>query len=146
MAHLRRMTTLIILGASAAAILALIGLNAWLGGWTPSKIDSLDVALTRLESDYLRLSAGEAFLSEDRRAAFVEDQNSDRTGLVIAQGDILVTRLVCPDELAKAETDDAHLAIRFRDFTFPAVRVDMGNAETAQRWARRLTGQADEGS
>lgn len=140
MDHLKHMTTLIILGASAAAILALVGLNAWLGGWTPSKIESLDAALARLESDYLRLSAGEVFLSDDRRAVLVEDRNSDRTGLVVAQGDILVTRLVCPDELAKAEPDDSMLALRFRDFTFPAVRIDMGDAETARRWARRLTG------
>ncbi|WP_421785370.1 hypothetical protein [Hyphobacterium sp.] len=142
MAHLELMIMLIILGASAAAILALIGLNAWLGGWTPSKIESLDAALARLESDYLRLSPGESFLSEDRRAAFVADRNSNRTGLVFAQGDILVTRLVAPDELAQASTDGARLYLRFRDFTFPAVRIDMGEAETAQRWARRLTGEA----
>ena len=135
------MTTLIILAASAAAILALVGLNAWLGGWTPSQIDSLEAAVDRLEADYLRLSAGEAYLSEDRRAVLVADTASDRTGLVVAQGDILVTRLVGPADILRVETDSAALDLRLRDFTFPAVRIDMGEAGNAQKWASRLAGQ-----
>lgn len=135
------MTSLIILAASALAILGLIGLNAWLGGWTPSRIDSLEAAIAQLEHDFLRLKPGESCLTADHRAVFVEDAGSPRTGLVVAQGDILVSRLLTPDDVAHAEARDNELRLRLKDFTFPAARIDMGAADLAERWARRLRGE-----
>ncbi|MEE2525590.1 hypothetical protein V0U79_04370 [Hyphobacterium sp. HN65] len=134
------MITLLILAGSGLAILALIGLNAWLGGWTPSRIDSLDAALERFRRDYLDIAPAGSVLSSDGKAVLIADANSASTGMVIAQGDILVSRLVAPEDVAEARPDGASLMIRFRDFTFPSTRIELADDAEAARWAARLQG------
>lgn len=134
------MTSLIIILVSAVAIAALIGLNAWMGGWTPSQVESLEDAAARLKQDVLAFEPGDGVMAKDRRAAIIMEKGTGRIGLVVAQGDILVTRLITPAEIARAEVDNDVLALRFRDFTFPDTKFVFDDAEGAARWQSRLTG------
>lgn len=136
----RFMTTLIILAASALAILGLIGLNAWLGGWTPSRIASLDEALERIRQDYLDLVPGEAVMSADGKAALIADNGGQGIGLIVAQGDILVSRLLMPADISAARAEGAGLTLRLRDFTFPATRIELASEDEAAQWVARLQG------
>ncbi|MBI1235578.1 MAG: hypothetical protein GC188_02720 [Alphaproteobacteria bacterium] len=134
------MISLIIILVSALSIAALIGLNAWLGGWEPSQVESLDDAAVRLRQDYLAFEPGDGILAKDRRAAIILEKGTGRIGLVAAQGDVLVTRLISPDEISGIEADDRVLALRFRDFTFPNTKFAFEAAENAAEWQARLTG------
>jgi len=137
------MTSLIIILVSALAIAALIGLNAWMGGWTPSRVESLEAAVTRLRQDLLSFEPADGVMAKDQRAAIILEKNTGRIGLVVAQGDILVTRLITPSEISKAEIDDTVLALRFRDFTFPDTKFAFDDAEAAAKWLVRLTGDIE---
>ncbi|GJL97016.1 MAG: hypothetical protein DHS20C06_08330 [Hyphobacterium sp.] len=134
------MTSLIIILVSAAAISALIALNAWIGGWTPSRIETLDAAIDQIRQDSLSFAAGDGQLSRDQRAALVCEAGSDRIGLVLAQGDILLTRIFHPDDIARVVPDGATLAIRFRDFTLPNASIAFDDEAIAAQWQARLTG------
>lgn len=134
------MTSLIIILVSAIAIMALIGLNAWMGGWTPSQVESLEDAAARLKQDLLAFEPGNGVMAKDRRAAIIMEKGTGRIGLVVAQGDILVTRLITPAEIARAEVDNDILALRFHDFTFPDTKFVFDDVEAAAWWQSRLTG------
>lgn len=134
------MTSLIIILVSAIAIAALIGLNVWMGGWTPSRVESLEEAAARLKQDLLAFEPADGIIAKDHRAAIVLEKNTDRIGLVAAQGDILVTRLIAPADIARARVDDNVLSLRFHDFTFPDTRFAFDDASAAAEWQARLTG------
>ncbi|WP_394693747.1 hypothetical protein [Hyphobacterium sp.] len=136
------MTTLIIIAVSAVLILGLIGLNAWLGGWTPSTIDSLDSAAARLRQDLLAFEPDEGVLAKDKRAALVMEKATGRIGLVVAQGDILVSRLMSSIDIARITENGTALDLRFRDFTFPNTIFEFDNADVAAQWRARLTGES----
>lgn len=136
------MTTLIIIAVSAVLILGLIGLNAWLGGWTPSTIDSLDSAAARLRQDLLAFEPDEGVLAKDKRAALVMEKATGRIGLVVAQGDILVSRLMSSSDIARITENGTALDLRFRDFTFPNTIFEFDNADVAAQWRARLTGES----
>lgn len=57
------MTTLLIIAASFAAILALFGINIWLTGLKPGLMDSVEAAAVRLENDLAGFEAGEGVVS-----------------------------------------------------------------------------------
>lgn len=134
------MTSLIIILVSAIAIAALIGLNAWMGGWTPSRVESLEEAAARLKQDLLAFEPADGVIAKDRRAAIILEKNTDRIGLVAAQGDILVTRLIAPADIARARVEDNVLSLRFHDFTFPDTRFVFDDPNLAAEWQARLTG------
>ena len=136
------MTTLIIIAVSAVLILGLIGLNAWLGGWTPSTIDSLDSAAARLRQDLLAFEPDEGVLAKDKRAALVMEKATGRIGLVVAQGDILVSRLMSSSDIARITENGTALDLRFRDFTFPNTIFEFDNSDVAAQWRARLTGES----
>jgi hypothetical protein len=134
------MSSLIIILVSAVAIAALVALNAWMGGWTPSRIETLDAAIAKLRQDSLSFSAGDGQLSSDQRAALICEAGSDRIGLVLAQGDILLTRIFHPVDIARVVSDGPTLAIRFRDFTLPNASIAFDDEAMAALWQSRLTG------
>jgi hypothetical protein len=135
------MSPLIIILVSAVAISALVALNAWIGGWTPSRIETLDAAIDQLRQDALSFTAGEGQLSVDQRAALVCEAGSERVGLVLAQGDILLSRIFDPKDVARVVSDGSTLAIRFRDFTLPNASIAFDDEAMAALWQARLTGK-----
>ncbi len=134
------MTSLIIIPVSAIAIAALIGLNAWMGGWTPSRVESLADAAARLKQDLLSFEPGDGILAKDRRAAILLEKDTGNIGLVVARGDILVTRLITPADIASAAVENNILVMRFRDFTFPDTKFAFDNTDVAAHWQARMTG------
>jgi len=135
------MTTLYILLGSGIAISLLVALNVWLGGWSPSRIGSLEVAIARLQDDHLVFTPGEGLLARDSLSALVLDTQSPRVGVVAARGAGFVTRLVPRDGFRTVEArDDGSLLLTFRGDTMRPVTVDTGNAQTAHDWAARIDG------
>jgi hypothetical protein len=136
------MTTLIIIAVSAVLILGLIGLNAWMGGWMPSRIDSLETAADLLRQDLLAFEPDDGVLAKDQRAALIMEKATGRIGLVVAQGDILVSRLMSPDDIARITENGSALDLRFRDFTFPNTLFEFDNSDVAAQWRARLAGES----
>ncbi|MGD2132127.1 MAG: hypothetical protein PVI23_04995 [Maricaulaceae bacterium] len=135
------MTTLLILLATAAAVGALIGFNALLGGWRPARIASLEEAGARLKLDRIDFVPGDGALAADGRAALIADAASDRIGMVLARGDTTLTRLLTPAEVKSARaTEDGGLELTLDDFTLPKAVLSLNNPDAARDWAARLTG------
>ena len=128
---------LAILGASAAAIAALVWLNSRLGGWTPASLDALETARAALEADVIGFKAGEGVLADDGRAALFTERAGDRLGLVAALGDGLVTRALGPGELRAAQCADAKLSLRLNDYTFTRIEIALGDRVEAETWRAR---------
>ena len=128
---------LAILGASAAAIGALVWLNSRIGGWTPARIDTLDSARAALEADVIGFKAGEGVLADDGRAALFTERAGDRLGLVAALGDGLVTRALAAGELRAAQRADAKLSLRLNDYTFTRMEIALGDRGEAETWRAR---------
>lgn len=131
-----------ILAGSAAAISALILLNRWLGGWTPSRLDSLADAGERLGADVVGFRPGAGALATDRLAALVREEGGDRLGLVIARGDRYVTRALAPGELLSVRREGRTLTLHIADFTLSRVGVTLEDEAAARDFetlAKRLT-------
>jgi len=134
-------TTLIVIAASLVAILALFGLNFWLTGLNPPRIESLDAAADRLRADFIGFDPGAADLSVDGRAALVEDRSSGAVGIVVAMGDDLVTRRVSPAGIRRVDVNGSgNLSLLLSDFTLPRVCLMLESEEKASAWLRRLSG------
>lgn len=135
------MATLIIIGASLVAILALFGFNVWLMGWTKGVIASLDEAGERLAQDNIGFEPGAGALSADSRTALISDKTSQKIGLVAVHGAGVATRLLGPGEVRDAEVGDDHvLLVKLSDFTLPKLSITMDSREAALEWAERLKG------
>ncbi|WP_421788913.1 hypothetical protein [Hyphobacterium sp.] len=132
------MSPLVLITVSVVAISILVALNVWLGGWKPSRIPSAGAARQRLIEDYLAFEPGEEMLTTDKTAALIAEKDGDRTGLVVAQGDILVSRLISPSDVKSAEQAGSDLIVRFRDFTLPGVTLQLGSETTARQWRFRF--------
>jgi len=132
-----------VLLGSALAVGLVIGLNAVLGGWTPSRIDSVESAAEALERDVLGFRAGdEAVAATDGRAALVMEADGARLGLALSRGDIIVSRALRPGEVRRAEAQGARVVIIMDDFTLPRVFVTLADEAEARLWAERVTGFA----
>ncbi len=133
------METLVLI-ASPIAIAALVALNALIGGWRRATLASLQDAERALREDLLTFEAGEGIVSADGRAALVVDRSREAAiGLVVTQGDRLVTRLLTPGpEVVARLRGDRELLLRMRDFTFPGARLILPDEETARRWADKV--------
>lgn len=131
-----------VLAASALSITALVLLNRWLGGWTPTQLDSVEAAGARLSDDVIGFRPGEGALAADRRAALVEEAGGDRLGVVIARGDRFVTRALGPREIIAVNREGLTLTLDLGDFTFSRVVVTLDDEAEARRFeamARQLT-------
>jgi len=133
------MTTLLIIAASFAAILALFGINIWLTGLKPGLMDSVDAAAVRLENDLAGFEAGEGVVSTDGLAALVADKASNRVGLAVVRGVDVVTRLLAPADIRVVDVDGSgNLSLRLSDFTLGRVSLMLESEEEAREWARRI--------
>lgn len=133
------MTMLFILLGSGLAISLLVALNVWLGGWTPSRIGSLEVAIARLQDDHVVFTPGDGILATDGLSALVLDAQSPRIGVVAARGAGFVTRLVPRQGFKAVEArDDGSLFLVLKGDTMRPVTVLTGNAQTAHEWAAHI--------
>jgi len=140
------MQTLLILLGSLAAILALFGLNIWVLGWRRQAIASEQAALEALQADYIGFQPGRLWLSDDGRAALVEDRASGRTGVCFAMGDDIATRLLTPADIRKVDVNGSgNLSLQLTDFTLPRVLLSGDDENNARQWARLLEGNDEQG-
>ncbi len=129
-----------VLLGSALAVGLVIGLNAVLGGWSASRIDSVESAAQALERDVLGFRAGdEGVAAADGRAALVLEAEGGRMGLALSQGDVIVSRALHPGEVRRAEAQDARLVIIMDDFTLPRAVLALADEAEARMWADRVT-------
>ena len=135
------MTTLLILIGSFVAVSAIVGFNVWIGGWSPSRIESLTEAGKTLRQDLLTFEPGDAgIIASDGLSALVESSDGQRVGYLSARGDTLVSRLIEPGSVARAEVRDSGvILLHFKDFTFPTTRITLGDDDAAREWATRLS-------
>ncbi|KAA5803501.1 hypothetical protein F1654_06765 [Alkalicaulis satelles] len=138
------LTLLLILFGSALAVGLVVALNAVLGGWTPSALDSPEAAAQALERDVLGFRAGQqAVACTGQRAALVMEANGARLGLALASGASLVCRALWPGEVRGAQAQGRELVISLDDFTLPRARLTLASAQQAQDWAGRITAFAE---
>ena len=114
-----------------------------MGGWTPSTVDSLETAAAQLRQDLLGFEADDGVLARDNRAALIQEKTTGRFGLVVAQGDILVSRLLTSGDIVGVTENENALDLRFRDFTFPNTHFEFENSDVAAQWRARLTGDVE---
>ncbi|MBI1264490.1 MAG: hypothetical protein GC187_07130 [Alphaproteobacteria bacterium] len=129
-----------VLLGSALAIALVIGLNAMLGGWAPSRIDSAGAAAQALERDILGFRAGaQGVAAADRRAGLVMEADGGRLGLALSLGDGIVSRALRPAEVRGAQAQGERLVIRIDDFTLQRACITLANEDEARLWAGRIT-------
>lgn len=132
-------TLVLVLGASALSIALLVALNAFMGGWTASRLTNLDAAERRIGVDVLGFKAGaRGVLDADKAAALVFEAGGERLGLAVCLGDRIAVRALRPAELAGAAAEGAHLALTLDDYTLPTVNLRLSDTAAAQRWADDL--------
>ncbi|MBO6847365.1 MAG: hypothetical protein QUV02_01465 [Maricaulis sp.] len=133
------MLELLIFLGSLLGIAAMVLLNRQLGLSEVAEITSLDDAARRLDTDQIGFQAGQGLLSDDKRAALVEEKGSGRIGLLIASGSDVVIRYLDPGVVKAAkmgEGRDIHLALN--DFTFAPIDIAISDTAMARHWADRL--------
>lgn len=137
------LTILFILLCSIAAVSAIIAFNVWIGGWSPSRIESAEDAAAVLRRDLVTFEPGERrVLASDGLSALVESRDGRAVGYLSARGDTLVSRLIEPQSVAATEVRSGGvIVVRFKDFTFPAARITLGQDAAAREWAARLNGE-----
>ena len=137
------MITLYILIGSIAAVSAIVGFNVWVGGWPTVKIETLEEAGRILKQDLLTFEPGTTgILATDRKAALVLSKDGATIGYLSARGDTHVSRLIEPGNVARTEVEAGGvIAVRFKDFTFPAARITLGDEDVAREWAGRLSAE-----
>lgn len=132
-------TIIIVLGASALAIALLVALNAFLGGWTPSRLADLNAAGRRIGVDVLGFEpSADAVLDTDKSAALVFETGRRRLGLAACLGDRIAVRALRPGELRDVEVDSGVLIVKLDDFTLPQVSLRFAEPALAERWAGEL--------
>ena len=134
------LVTLLILAGSAIAITLLVLLNTKLGGWTPARIESLEMAMATLQDDHLGFVPGDGVLSTDGLAALVMTNTDDAVGLVAARGAGFVTRLIRPSDKFRSleATDAGTLTLALKDDTMKPVVLTFDTAQEASDWAARV--------
>ncbi len=128
-------TIIVVLGASALSIGLLVALNTFLGGWTPSRLGSLERAAERIKLDVMDFDPSpNGALDADRSAALVLDRSAHRLGLAVCLGDRIAVRGLRPGELAGVGASGAELVLRLDDYTLPKVTLRLASAEQASHW------------
>jgi len=140
----RLMEILILLLGSIVGVSVMILFNAWLKISPRARLVSLDEAITRLDTDCVGFEAGEGVLAADGEAALVVSRTGKCLGLLVAKGSDFVIRYLTPGTVRDVvcESDD-RLRLRLNDFVFEPAHIRFDNAETASRWADRLTALQD---
>ncbi|WP_203292468.1 hypothetical protein [Maricaulis parjimensis] len=132
------MLILWVLLGSVVGISAMVAVNAWLGLYTPAKLDSLDDAIARLDTDSVGFEAGEGEMAPDGRSALVSDATQPRLAMLVARGSDFVIRYLEPGIVKSVATEGSEIALKLNDFTFAPARLAFETPEQARKWAGRL--------
>lgn len=128
-----------VLGASALAITLIVALNAFMGGWTPARLDDESSIGSRISVDVLGFAPGpRQVLESDRRAGLVFDQSGERLGLAVCRGDKITVRALRPSDIRAVSVSGADLVLALEDFTFPEATLRLKDAQLAKRWANDI--------
>ena len=108
------------------------------GGSRTARFDDTQAAVDRFSLDFPNESAVHAWLTADRRDAFLALASGD-TGLVHAVGDRFLTRVLDAGSVRGVTRDGAAgLAVAFADFTYPQGRFVFDDPAAADAVATRL--------
>jgi hypothetical protein len=138
----REETTLTLLDAliTFAAVLALAGLNWWLGR-SGRLARARGEASVRLRDDLIDFVEREGDDANDGRARVAVGAAGD-LAVAIALGDGWVTRRVRPGSVRQVSRHDANVAVRLRDFTLPALVLSFADSGRASVWEQRMAALA----
>jgi hypothetical protein len=128
---------LLYLAISLAGIAAMVGLCVVLFGRGIATLDP-SVAEAEMGFEVPGFRPGALVLSQDRRAALIEDARNHALYIIAVRGDGYVIRPVSRASLKSAARDGAALSLRFSDFTFPRAAFALADERTAQDWEARL--------
>ena len=128
---------LLYLAISLAGVAGMVGLCALLFGRAVATLDTRSAA-ARLANDVPGFRLGNSALSADCRSAMLEDARNGAVYLVTARGDGFVTRGLGRSDMKEASRAGAVLALRFSDFTFPAVTIAFHDEGVARDWEMRM--------
>lgn len=133
------MLELIFLAGSILGIAAMVFINSRLSIWTPARLEDLDDARQRLDTDAVGFDAGQGVMDREGRGALVEHADNSQIGLLTARGDTIVIRYLTPGSVRAAKLDgEGGMRISLEDFTFAPVRLDLEDTDTARFWADKL--------
>jgi len=131
-----------------AAILALTGLNWWLGR-SGRLARARGDAVARFQADLIDFVEREGEDTDDGAARVAVGAKETDLAVAVAKGDGWVTRRFGCGSLRTVTRDGARLRIRTRDLTLPVVTLSFAEADRASRWEGRFatlmvggTGQA----
>ena len=128
-------TLIVVLGASALSICLLVVLNTFLGGWTASRLSSLEAAAKRIRVDVMDFKPSrQGVLDADKSAALVMDEAAPRVGLAVCLGDRVAVRALRPGEVAGIGAAGSELFIKLDDYTLPKVSLRLRSPEQASHW------------
>jgi hypothetical protein len=122
---------------SLAGVAAMVGLCVLLFGRGIATLDAA-TAEARLKDDVPGFRAGSFALSEDGRAALVEDLRSRAIYFIAVRGDSYVTRQIARGYLKQSVRNGAALNLRFTDFTFPKAAMSFADENAAREWETRI--------
>ncbi len=126
---------ILVLGASALAIALLVVLNIIIGGWSPARLRTEEEAASALAEGVFGFEAARPIaLAADGQGALALERGKGRLGLAVCLGDRITVRALRPGEVRGIERDGARLSLHLNDYTLPAARLRLADAETAQHW------------
>lgn len=133
------MLELIFLAGSILGIAAMVFINSRLSIWKPARIEDLDDASARLDTDAVGFEAGQGVVDRDGKGALVEHADHSQIGLLTARGDTIVIRYLTPGSVRAAKLDgEGGMRIALDDFTFAPVTLNLEDTQTARFWADKL--------
>jgi hypothetical protein len=119
------------------AVLALAGLNWWLGRSGRLARDP-GAASARLRDDLIDFLERDGDDANGGRARIAVGATREDLAVAIAKGDGWVTRRLRPGALRGVTRKGARLDIRCRDFTLPAIALTFADADLAGVWEARF--------
>jgi len=133
----------------AAGVLGVILFSYVLGGWRTARIESAAHAAALLRESEPDFTPAEALLGTGGGAALLSEQDGERLGVVVVQGDRFAVRIAAPGEvkaarLAKSRDGSASLEIALDDIGFPKVRLALPGNDEGREWLARLKTMARE--
>ncbi len=132
-----------------AAVLALAGLNWWLGR-TGRLARDPGPASARLKADLIDFAETEGEAANDGKAYIAAGARAPETAapghaaadlaVAVARGDSWVTRRLGAGALLGVTRDDARLQLRTGDFTLPSIDLRFSDPARASYWEAQVRG------
>lgn len=131
-------TLVLVLGASIISVALLVGLNVFLGGWTPARFNTADDGVRAIEDGVFGFrGSADRVMARGGRVVLVLEEGGGRLGVAATSGDRATVRALRPGEVRAVSLDGAMVTLDLDDYTFPRVWLMLDDAAAAQGWARR---------